>query len=72
MTDDEIKAAYRRACMKAHPDRGGSEAEFQAVRAEYERLMKRKCPDCGGKGFIRTTQGFFSTKMECKRCWSKT
>jgi hypothetical protein len=32
----EVKAAYRRRVAEAHPDRGGSAAEFITVRAAYE------------------------------------
>jgi ferredoxin len=35
---DEIEEAYRRRVLEAHPDHGGSAAEFQAVRAAYEAL----------------------------------
>jgi curved DNA-binding protein CbpA len=36
---EEIEQAYRRRVMEAHPDHGGSAAEFQAVRAAYEELL---------------------------------
>jgi hypothetical protein len=35
----ELKAAYRRASRGAHPDAGGSEARFVALRQAFERLM---------------------------------
>jgi len=35
---EEIEEAYRRRVLEAHPDHGGSAAEFQAVRAAYEAL----------------------------------
>lgn len=31
LTDDALKRAYKRAAVKAHPDKGGSEEEFEAV-----------------------------------------
>jgi curved DNA-binding protein CbpA len=37
---EEIEQAYRRRVMEAHPDHGGSTAEFQAVRAAYEALRE--------------------------------
>lgn len=68
---DEIKAAYRRACMRAHPDRGGSEEQFRAVQKAYEDLQKGPCPECGGEGFIVTRRGFFIDKTECPQCWNR-
>ena len=35
----EVKPAYRRRVAEAHPDRGGSAAEFIRVRAAYEILL---------------------------------
>ncbi len=35
----EVKAAYRRRVTEAHPDQGGSTAEFIRVRAAYEILL---------------------------------
>jgi hypothetical protein len=36
---EELKAAYRRLALRAHPDRGGSAEEFRRVNEAYERLM---------------------------------
>lgn len=68
-TNDEIRAAYRRAAMKHHPDRGGSLEAFQAVQDAYAALQNRTCPDCGGEGFTTTRQGFFVSKTPCPKCW---
>ncbi|KAG8694491.1 hypothetical protein FRC11_002160, partial [Ceratobasidium sp. 423] len=35
-----IKKAYRKASLKAHPDKGGSEAKMAAVNEAYEVLSK--------------------------------
>lgn len=37
-TQDEIKAAYRRAAQAAHPDKGGSQEQMQAINRAYEVL----------------------------------
>jgi len=37
--DGEIVDAYRERVKEAHPDQGGSAAEFQAVKTAYERLQ---------------------------------
>ena len=44
-TVGELKAAYRSASLKAHPDRGGSAEGFRAVNESYERMLpKAKSP----------------------------
>lgn len=37
----DVKSAYRTFAKSLHPDHGGDEAEFKAMYAEYERMMKR-------------------------------
>jgi DnaJ-domain-containing protein 1 len=37
---EEIKDAYRARAKEAHPDRGGTPADFQAVEAAYRRLLR--------------------------------
>lgn len=66
---DEIKTAYRRACARSHPDRGGTEDAFQAVQAAYDKLQKQPCALCGGKGTIKTKRGPFVSKERCPHCW---
>jgi hypothetical protein len=39
-TIEDIKDAYRTRAKEAHPDRGGSPVEFQAVEAAYRRLLR--------------------------------
>jgi curved DNA-binding protein CbpA len=36
---DAIKSAWRKACSKYHPDKGGSTAMMQAVNEAYETLL---------------------------------
>jgi curved DNA-binding protein CbpA len=41
LTDDELKKAYKKAAIKAHPDkRGGSEQQFEAVTRAYAYLTE--------------------------------
>jgi curved DNA-binding protein CbpA len=41
LTEDELKKAYKKAAMKAHPDkRGGSEKHFEAVTRAYAYLSE--------------------------------
>ncbi|MFB6270133.1 MAG: ferredoxin Fer [Halobacterium sp.] len=37
--DGEVERAYRERVKEAHPDQGGSAAEFQLVRAAYEKVL---------------------------------
>jgi DnaJ-class molecular chaperone len=37
---DEVKAAYRKAAKRSHPDAGGSTVEFIAVQNAWEWLRK--------------------------------
>lgn len=37
---DDVRAAYKRAAMKAHPDHGGSTTAFQEVQRVYEALTR--------------------------------
>lgn len=39
-TWDEVKTAYRALASKNHPDKGGEQAEFIAIRHAYEALRK--------------------------------
>jgi curved DNA-binding protein CbpA len=38
ITSDALKAAYKKAVLRAHPDKGGSEKEFEAVTRAYAYL----------------------------------
>lgn len=40
-TLEELKEKFRGYCIAMHPDRGGSEEEFKAMQAEYERAALR-------------------------------
>ena len=43
---DDLKVAYRLKALDAHPDRGGSPEEFQAVEIAYRRLLREaQAPD---------------------------
>jgi curved DNA-binding protein CbpA len=40
LTDEILKAAYKKAVIRAHPDRGGSEEHFEAVTRAYAYLTE--------------------------------
>ena len=46
--EEEVEQAYRRRVLEAHPDHGGSAAEFQAVRAAYEAIRDGNHPRARG------------------------
>merc|ERR1712137_982498 len=37
---DEVRAAYKKKVLEAHPDKGGSPEEFRAVQQAYEKLSQ--------------------------------
>jgi hypothetical protein len=41
VTPESVKAAYKVAARKAHPDTGGSKEEFEAVNSAYKKLKER-------------------------------
>ena len=70
-TDDELKAAYRRAAMQAHPDRhGGSSEAFARVTSAYSFLSVKVCSVCSGTGRVAVYDGPMKTEKECPRCWN--
>lgn len=38
-TDEEIKKARKKLCLKYHPDQGGSEDMFRKVNEAYDMIM---------------------------------
>jgi hypothetical protein len=58
LTHDRLKIAYRRASLAAHPDKGGSEAAFDALRRAYqyvEKILDRVKPRIGAEEEARMT-----------------
>ena len=52
LTEDTLKRAYKQAAIKAHPDKGGSEEEFEAVTRAHAYLgeILRRIGGGGGGG----------------------
>ena len=40
-SDDDMKKAYRKAILKAHPDRGGTSEAFRRIREAWEYFSQR-------------------------------
>jgi curved DNA-binding protein CbpA len=38
---DEVRRAFRQRALETHPDTGGDDASFRAVRRAYERLVAK-------------------------------
>jgi curved DNA-binding protein CbpA len=59
LTDDALKRAYKRAAVKAHPDKGGSEEEFEAVtraHAYLGEILRRISGRGGSSGASATSE----------------
>ena len=53
LTDEELKKAYKKAAMKAHPDKGGSEQHFEAVTKAYGYLTEILKRIKGGRSTLK-------------------
>ena len=38
VTGEDLKKAYRKACLKHHPDKGGDEELFKEIQIAYDTL----------------------------------
>eukprot|EP00930_Biecheleria_cincta_P040469 TRINITY_DN27727_c0_g1_i1.p1 TRINITY_DN27727_c0_g1~~TRINITY_DN27727_c0_g1_i1.p1 ORF type:complete len:1228 (+),score=279.05 TRINITY_DN27727_c0_g1_i1:76-3759(+) len=41
-TDKELKNAYRKACLRLHPDKGGDKVQFQQLQDAYARILEER------------------------------
>jgi hypothetical protein len=58
ITQERLRAAYKRASLKAHPDKGGSKEEFDEVNRAYkyvEKILVRVNPRFSGGGSSSVT-----------------
>lgn len=53
LTEEELKKAYKKAAMKAHPDKGGSEQHFEAVTKAYGYLTEILKRIKGGRSTLK-------------------
>jgi len=41
-SDKELKNAYRKACLRLHPDKGGDKQQFQQLQDAYARILEER------------------------------
>ncbi|CAE8603922.1 unnamed protein product [Polarella glacialis] len=46
-SEEQVRAAFRRLCLASHPDKGGSNAKFEAVLDAYRVLTASSCSKDG-------------------------
>ncbi len=54
-TAEQIKRRYRELASKAHPDKGGTDEQFQALQAAYEAALQLPpvaCETCEDTGVV--------------------
>jgi curved DNA-binding protein CbpA len=56
LTEDELKKAYKKAAMKAHPDKGGSEQHFEAITRAYAYLTEILKRIQGGRSQLKKVE----------------
>jgi len=64
LTEDELKKAYKKAAMKAHPDKGGSEQHFEAVTRAYAYLTEILKRIQGGRNTLKKVEAPTLLKTE--------
>lgn len=72
-TPTEVKARWRQLAKEHHPDAGGTDEEFNKVRAQYEKayaesIRPSKCTNCDGTGKVAKQNGFHMIRQRCKVC----
>lgn len=58
-TEKELRNAYRRACLRLHPDKGGSQAQFVQLQDSYARILEERAKQSQkspGQSEARTSQ----------------
>jgi len=42
VSDKELRNAYRKACLRLHPDKGGDKLQFQQLQESYARILEER------------------------------
>jgi len=72
LTHDSLKKAYKKAVVRAHPDKGGSEKEFEAVTRAYAYLgdiLKRINGGRSTEGKVEAPTALSNTRTTDAEAW---
>jgi curved DNA-binding protein CbpA len=72
LTEETLKGAYKKAVIRAHPDKGGSEKEFEAVTRAYAYLgeiLKRIHGGRGTEGKVEAPAALKGTRTNDADAW---
>lgn len=71
-TGEQVTKAWRQACMKHHPDRGGNQHDFLQAKEAHSIAMihasARSCPKCLGTGKVIIMMGLTKLNLRCPGC----
>ncbi len=72
LTEEALKRAYKRAAIKAHPDKGGSEEDFEAVTRAHAYLGEILLRIKGGRkveGKVEAPEALKDTRQKDSKQW---
>jgi len=72
LTEEALKKAYKRMALKAHPDKGGSEEEFEAITRAHAYLGEILLRIKGGRkkeGQVEAPEALKDTRNEDSKQW---
>lgn len=71
-TESDVRQQWRALLFQHHPDVGGDTTRFMQLRTAYSEALElahnRKCPRCGGTGFVEAAAGGTRIKIRCGGC----
>lgn len=73
LTEDTLRSAYKKAALKAHPDKGGSEQEFEAVTRSFAYLTEILKRIHGGRttaGVVEAPTALKDSRQNDSKDWS--
>jgi curved DNA-binding protein CbpA len=72
LTEEALKKAYKRVALKAHPDKGGSEEDFEAITRAHAYLGEILLRIKGGRkkeGVVEAPEALQDTRKEASKDW---